>query len=36
MTDTCDLLCLDLPRAERSRRGRLSLAAAEHAAVARR
>jgi ArsR family transcriptional regulator, lead/cadmium/zinc/bismuth-responsive transcriptional repressor len=31
--DRCDLLCLDLPRAETLRRGRLSAHAAEHAAA---
>jgi len=31
--DRCDLLCLDLPRAERLRTGRIDLAAAEWAAA---
>ena len=34
--DTCELLCLDLPRAERLRRRRLSATDAEEAAAAAR
>lgn len=34
MSEGCDLLCLDLPRAERLRRERLSAARAEQAVVA--
>lgn len=34
--ETCDLLCLDLPRAERLRRGRLEQTGAEQAAAAAR
>jgi DNA-binding transcriptional ArsR family regulator len=33
MSDTCDLLCLDLPRAERLRHARLGVGDAERAAA---